>query len=117
MQVVMKQIKKKSLTLIEIMIVIALIGIIGSVVGVNMKKSMDKAKEFKTKAQIQKIEDALNMYYAENSVAPEEILLSTETILKESGLFKDDKNLLKDAHGKSLIVLFDKGGFVCQKAE
>ena len=116
-QVVMKQRKKKSLTLIEIMIVIALIGIIGSVVGVNMKKSMDKAKEFKTKAQIQKIEDALNMYYAENSIAPEEILLSTETILKESGLFKDNQNLLKDAYGKPLIVLFDKGGFVCQKAE
>ena len=36
----MNRLKKKALTLIEIMIVIALIGIIGGVVGVNMKKSL-----------------------------------------------------------------------------
>ena len=77
----MKKIKKKSLTLIEIMVVIALIGIIGSVLGVNMKKSMDKAKVFKSKAHAQKIEDALNIYYAENSDSPDEIAASIKSLI------------------------------------
>lgn len=111
----MKKMKKKSLTLIEIMVVIALIGIIGSVLGVNMKKSMDKAKAFKAKAQVQKIEDALNMYYAENSQSPEEILENVTMILKDSGLFKEEKDLLKDPYGQLIVINFDNGGFVCQK--
>ncbi len=112
----MKKIKKKSLTLIEIMVVIALIGIIGSVLGVNMKKSMDKAKVFKSKAHAQKIEDALNIYYAENSDSPDEIAANTQKILSESGLFKEDKELLQDAFGRPITVVFENGGFVCQLA-
>lgn len=110
----MKKIKKKALTLIEIMVVIALIGIIGSVVGVNMKKSMDKAKVFKSKAQAQKIEDALNMYYAENSLGSNEIIADVESILIESGLFKDEKDILKDPYGEKYEIHFDGGGFICQ---
>lgn len=113
----MKKIKKKSLTLIEIMVVIALIGIIGSIVGVNMKKSMDKAKVFKAKAQAQKIEDALNIYYAENSISSDEVIAEAPRILSESGLFKDDKDLLKDPYGEPISVLFENGGFVCQLKE
>jgi general secretion pathway protein G len=113
----MKKIKKKSLTLIEIMVVIALIGIIGSVLGVNMKKSMDKAKVFKAKAQIQKIEDALNMFYAENSQSPQEVLDNASDILKESGLFKDEKDLMKDPYGKPIQIVFENGGFMCLKSE
>ena len=40
--------KKRALTLLEIMIVIVLIGIIGSVIGVNMKGSLDAGKAFKS---------------------------------------------------------------------
>lgn len=113
----MKKIKKRSLTLIEIMVVIALIGIIGSVLGVNMKKSMDKAKAFKAKAHAQKIEDALNIYYAENSESPDEVIANAHGILKESGLFKDEKDLLKDPYGKPIEIIFDNGGFSCMKAK
>ena len=113
----MKKIKKKALTLIEIMVVIALIGIIGSVVGVNMKKSMDKAKVFKSKAQAQKIEDALNMYYAENSLGSNEIIADVEGILIESGLFKDEKEILKDPYGQKYEISFQDGGFVCLQKE
>ena len=39
--------KKRSMTLLEVMIVIFIIGIIGSIVGYNMKGSMEKARAFK----------------------------------------------------------------------
>lgn len=110
----MKKIKKKSLTLIEIMVVIALIGIIGSVVGVNMKKSMDKAKAFKAKMQIQKIEDCLNLYYAENNVEPSYVQAQAPQILEDSGLFKETQQILKNPYGEELEVIFDNGGFICQ---
>ena len=41
--------KKRALTLIEIMIVIFLITLITGAIGYNMKGSMDKGKEFRTK--------------------------------------------------------------------
>ena len=44
-----KKKKQYALTLIEIMIVIVLIGLIGSVIGANMKGSLDEGKAFKTK--------------------------------------------------------------------
>lgn len=113
MEITMKKIKKKSLTLLEIMVVIALIGIIGSVVGVNMKKSMNKAKEFKAKAHAQKIEDALNIYYAENDVTVDYVRTNMAKILVDSGLFKNEDNILIDPYGKPYNVVFVQGGFVC----
>lgn len=113
----MKKIVKKSLTLIEIMVVIALIGIIGSVLGVNMKKSMDKAKVFKAKAQAQKIEDALNIYYAENSLQPKEVIEQADEILKDCGLFKDERDFKLDPYGKPIVIKFEDGGFVCKSSK
>jgi prepilin-type N-terminal cleavage/methylation domain-containing protein len=109
----MKVVKKRALTLIEIMIVIALNGIIGSVLGVNMKKSMDKAKAFKATAHKQKIEDALNMHYAQSNESPNEILIHLEDRLIDSGLFKDPNRLLVDPFGNRIEVIFDNGSFVC----
>lgn len=106
---------KQSLTLIEIMVVITLIGIIGSVLGVNMKKSMDRAKAFKAKAHAQKIEDSLNIYFAENNVTPDEVIANAATILSDSGFFKDDRFILIDPYGEPIEIVFDNGGFVCTK--
>ena len=52
----MKKLKKskKAMTLLEVMIVIFIIGIISSVIGYNMKGSLEKAKAFKT--EIHKIQ-------------------------------------------------------------
>lgn len=110
----MHQRKKKSLTLIEIMVVIALIGIIGGVLGVNMKKSMDKAKAFKATAHCHKVEDVLNLYYAEQSMSPDRILTIAKDILWESGLFKEQNDVLKDPYGNELVVGFEQGGFTCK---
>ncbi len=103
----MKRMKKKSLTLIEIMVVIALIGIIGSVVGVNIKKSMDKAKAFKFKMHVQKIKDTLNVHYATSGEVPAEIIARSQNILEESGLFKDTSKILVNASGGPLEIIFD----------
>ena len=51
--------KKRSVTLLEMMIVITLIGLIASVIGYNMKGSLDRGKAFKTEESQKQIKDIL----------------------------------------------------------
>lgn len=57
--------KKRSITLLEIMIVILLIGLIGGVVSYNLKGTLDKGKAFASKEGAQKLEDILNLQIQE----------------------------------------------------
>ena len=54
-----KQRKKRSLTLLEIMIVIFLIGLIGSVIGYNVKGSLDEGRAFRSEQGACQIRDIL----------------------------------------------------------
>ncbi len=95
----MKQQKKKHpITLIEIMIVIFLIGLIGSVLGYNMKGSLEEGKAFKTEQAINQIHDLLLLEVAKG-VPIDQVVLDPETHLKNSGFVKNVKNLLKDGWG------------------
>lgn len=111
----MKNVKKKALTLIEIMIVIALIGIIGGVVGVNMKKSLKSAKEFKAKMHLQKINEVLQLELAQSSDGPDAVIKRAAKICADSGLFKDTDNILFDANGKSINLEYKNDEFVIKK--
>ncbi len=97
---------KRAMTLLEIMIVIVLIGIIASVVGYNMKGSLDEGKAFKTRQAQEQIRDILLLEYAN---APPEVSLDTiinnaTLYLKQSGLVKDADSLVRDGWGKPLII-------------
>ncbi len=82
----------------EIMIVIVLIGLIGSVIGINMKGSLDKGRAFKTEQAIQQIEDIFNLELAQGATV-EHILANKEQVLTDSGLVKDPEKFLKDGWG------------------
>ena len=94
---------KRSLTLLEIMIVIVLIGLIGSVIGVNMKGSLDEGKAFKTRQAKEQIADILMLEVARGS-SYDEVVLKKEEVLASSGLVKDPKNFLKDGWGELFEV-------------
>ena len=53
--------KKYTMTLLEIMIVIFIIGIIGSVIGYNMRGSLDNGKAFKTKEGSRKLYEIIQL--------------------------------------------------------
>ncbi len=53
---------EKGLTLIEIVIVIAILGILGTIVGANLFKRFGRAKIGTTKLAIEQVEQALNEY-------------------------------------------------------
>ena len=91
----MKKPKKKAMTLLEVMIVIFIIGIIGSVIGYNMRGSLDEGKAFKTKEAISKLFEISQLSWNDSSQVsddPEKI----KTMLTESGLVRKVDALMKD---------------------
>lgn len=53
---------RRGMSLVEIMVVIAIIGILTTVVAVNVKQRLDMANVETTKLQIKKVEEALDFY-------------------------------------------------------
>ena len=57
---------KKAFTLIELLIVIAIIGIISMIIVINWSNAQQSARDNKRKADLQAISSALTVYYADN---------------------------------------------------
>ena len=98
--------KKRALTLLEIMIVIMLIGLIGSVIGVNMKRSMDEGRVFKTKRAQEQIRDILTLEVARGTPV-DEVIEHRREYLDHSGLVKNGENFLKDGWNQEFVVKSD----------
>ena len=88
--------KKRALTLIEIMIVIFLITLITGAIGYNMKGSMNKGKEFRTKQARAQLHDLLLICLDEGTVDAETIAKNPVFYLKKSGLAKDPGKIVQD---------------------
>ncbi|MBY0529821.1 MAG: type II secretion system GspH family protein [Rhabdochlamydiaceae bacterium] len=102
--------KKQALTLIEIMIVIVLIGLIGSVIGYNMKGSLEEGRAFKTEKAIDQIHDILMLEVAKGDATIDEVVSNPDGFLAKSNLVKDPSKLLKDGWGKRFqIKSIDRG--------
>lgn len=95
--------KKYSLTLLEIMIVIFLIGLIGSVIGYNMKGSLDEGKAFRTEQAVNQIHDVLLMEIAKGALV-DDVVQHPANYLSNSGLVKDPRKLLKDGWGEEFVI-------------
>ena len=91
--------KKQTLTLLEIMIVIFLIGLIGSVVGYNVKGSLDEGRAFRTEQGASQIRDILLLEVAKGTPM-DNVVQKKEAYLAASGMVKDVKKLLKDGWGE-----------------
>jgi hypothetical protein len=91
------------------MIVIFLIGLIGSVIGYNVKGSLEEGKAFRTEQAKLQIQDILSLE-ASYGTPLEEIVLDPGYYLKKSGLCKDYKKLLKDGWGKPYEITTSKLG-------
>jgi type II secretory pathway pseudopilin PulG len=79
----MKRQMKRTLTLLEIMIVIFLITLITGVIGYNMKGSLDKGKAFRTSQAKEQLHDMLLLALAEGE-SMENIIASPIAALKKT---------------------------------
>lgn len=98
--------KRKAITLLEIMIVIFLIGLIGSVIGYNVKGSLEEGKAFRSEQGIERLHDILLMEMA-NGATVADILEDPEFYIKRSGLSSNPDKLLKDGWGRPYTIVQD----------
>ena len=112
----MKKVKKRPLTLLEIMIVIFLIGLISSVIGVNLKKSLDEGRSFKSEQGAAQIRDLLLLEVAKGR-SIQKVVEQKEMYLKESGMVKNVKALLKDGWGKAYVITIKNNNDISVKSE
>lgn len=108
----MKQIKRRYITLIEIMIVMFLIALITGVLAYNYRGSLDEGKAFKTKAAIEKVETILNLAVSEHPEKTNSIGSEWPNIIKNSPLVSSPDALLRDGWGAPFDVTVDEQGVV-----
>lgn len=89
---------KRTLTLLEIMIVIFLITIITGAIGYNMKGALEKGKVFRTERAIEQLREIILLKLAEGEDLSQ-ILGNLPKAIASSGLVKDPDNLVKDGWG------------------
>ncbi len=100
--------KKRPITLLEIMIVIFLIGLIGGVIGYNMKGSLDKGRAFKTEQGMSRIKEILLLQIADG-YSMEEVISKPEDYLRNSGLCDNPKKMLRDGWNENYTIEEKKG--------
>lgn len=104
------------MTLLEVMIVIFIIGIIGSVVGYNMRGSLDNGRAFKTKEGTHKLyeivqleSDGLKDVESDGLKDDRQLHDKIKQLLKGSHLVRNVDELMKDGWGEDYQIKVDKG--------
>lgn len=105
-----KSLKKRYITLIEIMIVMFLIALITGVLAYNYQGSLEQGKVFKTKAAMDRLETILNLAVAENPGLISHIGDDWEKVVDQSPLVSNAKDLKFDGWGYKYHVEVDNQG-------
>lgn len=104
--------KKRFITLVEMMIVMFLIAMITGVIAYNYTGSLDEGKAFKTKSGIEKIHTILDLYYASHPDERDEVESRWKGILASSPLVKNASELEKDGWGVDYKVTIEGDNIV-----
>lgn len=99
-----KIIKRRFITLIEIMIVMFLIALIAGVLAYNFRGSLDEGKVFKTKVGIEKVETMLNLRVAEHPELLNDLPSNWQDIISQDPLVKDPNSIIRDGWGQPYDV-------------
>ncbi len=101
------KIEKRPLTLLEIMIVIAIIALVSGVIGFSMKGSLDKGKYAKTELAKEKIHSTLLYELSlHDNYSGEYVASHSLEVLKNADYIKEPKKLLKDGWGDEFSIVW-----------
>lgn len=99
-----KSLKKRFITLVEMMIVMFLIAMITGVIAYNYTGSLEEGKAFKTKNGMDKIRTILDLHLATHTEDLENVGTKWQGIVESSPLVKNAKELMKDGWGDEYEV-------------
>jgi len=100
------KIKRRFLTLIEMMIVMFIIALITGVLAYRYTGSLDESRAFKTKVAIERLSTILNLRAADHP----EFLSNVgdwENVVESSPLVSNPKDLINDGWGQKFDVFVD----------
>jgi hypothetical protein len=105
--------KKRPLTLLEIMIVIFLITLITGVIGYNMRGTLDRGRAFRTERAKDQLYDLLMICLADHPGEADQIIKEPVRYLKTMGVAKKPEDLIKDGWGNPFVITLkgDKSDF------
>lgn len=109
--------KKRFITLVEMMIVMFLIAMITGVIAYNYTGSLEEGKAFKTKNGMDKIHTVIDLYLASHPEEREHIDTKWKEIVENSPLVKNGRELTKDGWGADYQVGRDQHGDLEIKSE
>jgi general secretion pathway protein G len=108
-----RKLRKKSITLIEILVVIALIGIITGALAYNYQGSIQEGKAFKTRELKERIKTIVALDLAEHPEHRASIEDQWETYVKKSPLWSDkNKGEICDGWGRKFQLHVEDRGSV-----
>ncbi|HLB53110.1 MAG TPA: type II secretion system protein [Chlamydiales bacterium] len=103
--------KKRSLTLLEIMIVIFLITLITGAIGYNMRGTLDRGRAFRTVQAKEQLQDLLLMCVEEGDKG-NDIAKDPKRYLDKYRLAKNSGKLIQDGWGNDFDIEYKGGEFV-----
>jgi general secretion pathway protein G len=109
--------KKRFITLVEMMIVMFLIAMITGVIAYNYTGSLEEGKAFKTKNGMEKIRTVLDLYLAGHPTEKDQIRSNWKAIVASSQLVKNAKELEVDGWGAEYQVNVDENGDILITSE
>jgi type II secretory pathway pseudopilin PulG len=107
---------KRAITLLEIMIVILLIGLVGSVIGYNMKGSLDEGRAFKSEQGATRVREILLLEVAKGADI-NEVVGNPSKYLSSSGFIKDVQKTLQDGWGVTYEIKVDDEDIVVSSSK
>lgn len=102
-------VKRRYITLIEMIIVITLIGIIMGALAWRYTGALDKGKAFKTETAMARLETILNLAVAERPGVIDDIDSEWKKIVEQSPLVDDPNKLIYDGWGSEYDVSVEDG--------
>jgi len=103
------KLKRRFVTLIEMMIVMFLIALITGVIAYNYRGTLEEGKAFKTKAGIEKLETILSLRASDDPDLLDDIQSKWQDVIKTSPLVHSPSALIKDGWGGEYEVEVDDG--------
>lgn len=104
----------RGFTLVEMLLVIAIIGLIAALIGPQIAKNFQKSQVQTTKAQLENLATAVESFYTDNARYPTEaeglnaLIAPPQGLTTWSGPYLKKKTLPKDGWGGEFVYKLDK---------